>query len=56
MSKYDVYFKGNHTVVEAEDMLDAKRKGVKFFSVSKRDMGLMAIQFHSEASKDMHFL
>lgn len=44
MAKFDVFYKGNKTIVEASDMWNAKLKGVDFFNVPKRHMNLLSIQ------------
>jgi len=56
MAKYNVYYKGDKTTIEAKSMFDAKRKGMAFFSVSKNHMNMLSVQSISVGSEDVHFL
>jgi hypothetical protein len=43
MAKYQAFFQGRETTIEAEGLYSAKQKALAFFKPRKRDEGLVAV-------------
>ena len=44
MRKFEVFFKGNKIIVQANSLWSAKQEAIKLFRISKKQESLLAIQ------------
>jgi len=57
MAEFEVFYNKEKKILEADDLWTAKKKGLKFFKVSKKNENLLAIQsIKSKKNQDFRYL
>jgi hypothetical protein len=57
MAEFEGFYNQKKTVVEADNLWDAKQKVIKHFKVPKKNQGLVAIQsLKSKENQDFRYL